>query len=237
MPSSLPTISSLDCVKVVGSFEELISEPLSNGINAACWPRVLDGDFAEVINHIGDGDGVRALEEDFLRSLNVSHSGKVAIDIMLNDRKRLADRGLDPLLNCIYGYPEDESSEVVATDVFSFHADSAPVEAETWLCTYYGSSSEGLRNQEAIRRIDIPSIRAELLKAYGGQDDDEFCRYLTENCYDLHYTALPNALPYVFGVGNLWKIAVEYPGNPVKPCIHRAPRPALGEPSRLLLIC
>jgi len=237
MPFSLPTISSLDCVKVVGSFKELTTESFSNGINAVCWPRVLDGDFGEVINRIGDGNGVRALEEDFLRSLDVSDSGKIAVDIMLNDRRCLEDLGFDPLLNCIYGYPEDESHKVVATDVFSFHADSAPVEAETWLCTYYGSSSEGLRNQEAIRRIDIPSIRAELLKVYGAQDDDEFCRYLTENCYDLHYAALPNAVPYVFGVGNLWKIAVEYPGSPVRPCIHRAPRPAVGDPSRLLLIC
>jgi len=237
MPFSLPTISSLDCVKVVGSFKELTTESFSNGINAVCWPRVLDGDFGEVINRIGDGNGVRALEEDFLRSLDVSDSGKIAVDIMLNDRRCLEDLGFDPLLNCIYGYPEDESHKVVATDVFSFHADSAPVEAETWLCTYYGSSSEGLRNQEAIRRIDIPSIRAELLKVYGAQDDDEFCRYLTENCYDLHYAALPNAVPYVFGVGNLWKIAVEYPGSPVRPCIHRAPRPAGGDPSRLLLIC
>ena len=122
------------------------------------------------------------------------------------------------------------------TDVFSFHADSATVEADTYLCTYHGSPSEGLRNDEAQRRVDIPATRAELLKRFGGNDDDAFREYLKENCYDLHYAPIPSARPFSFGLGNLWRIATDYPGCPVPPCIHRAPATLPGESPRLLLI-
>jgi hypothetical protein len=123
----------------------------------------------------------------------------------------------------------------VATDVFSFHADSAPVEADTWLCTYHGPASEGLRNEEAQRRVDVPATRAALLKLFGGEEDAGFQDFLKENCYDLHYVPVPSAQPYSFGRGNLWRIALDWPGNPVPPCIHRAPETRPGE-TRLLLI-
>ena len=107
--------------------------------------------------------------------------------------------------------------------------------ADTWLCTYYGRSSEGLRNEEARRRVDIAETRAALLKDFGGADDDAFREYLNENCYDLHYAPNANAQPFSFGLGHLWRIACEYPDSPVPPCIHRAPETAPGE-LRLLLI-
>jgi hypothetical protein len=120
--------------------------------------------------------------------------------------------------------------------VFSFHADSATVQADTYLCTYHGAPSEGLRNDEAQRRVDVPETRSELLKLFGGNDDDAFREYLKENCYDLHYTSVPAARPFSFGVGNLWRIATDYPGCPVPPCIHRAPATLPGASRRLLLI-
>jgi hypothetical protein len=123
----------------------------------------------------------------------------------------------------------------VSTDVFSFHADSAPVEADTYLCTYFGPASEGLRNEEAQRRIDVPATRAELLKAFGGEDDADFLEHLSENCYDLHYAPIAGAQPFSFGRGNLWRLALDYPGNPVPPCVHRAPDTRPGE-ARLLMI-
>jgi hypothetical protein len=141
--------------------------------------------------------------------------------------------GLDPVLNCIHAYPSDDADAPISTDVFSFHVDSAPIQSETWLCTYWGASSEGLLNSEAVRRVDIPSTRAELLELYGGCDDEGFCEFLSENCYDLHYAALADSEPYPFGIANLWRIAVQYPGCPVPPCIHRAPRT---DSPRLLLI-
>jgi hypothetical protein len=155
---------------------------------------------------------------------------------MLEDQRLLRAHQLDPVLNCIAGYPRDEEPGPVVTDVFSFHADSAPVPADTWLCTYHGPASEGLRNEEAQRRVDLPATRAELLKLFGGQDDADFREFLREHCYDLHYAPLPNAQPYSFGVGNLWRIAVEYPDSPVPPCIHRAPATQPGDAPRLLLI-
>jgi hypothetical protein len=123
----------------------------------------------------------------------------------------------------------------VRTDVFSFHADSAPVEAETWLCTYFGPASEGLRHEEAQRRVDVPETRGALLQLFGGEDDDDFREYLNEHCYDLHYAPGPDAQPFSFGLGHLWRIAVDWPGSPVPPCIHRAPETRAGE-RRLLLI-
>jgi hypothetical protein len=166
----------------------------------------------------------------------VSAAGRVAIDILLADQRRLREHDLDPVLNCINRYPRDENSGPVTTDVFSFHTDSATVEVDTYLCTYHGPASEGLRNDEAQRRVDVPATRAELLQRFGGDDNDAFREYLNENCYDLHYAPVLSAQPFSFGLGNLWRIAVDYPGSPVPPCIHRAPSTLPGQPPRLLLI-
>ena len=224
-------------IKVVSSFHDLMTSPFAEGVNALCWPRVLPGDFAEVVALLGAGEGIVMLDDVRLAGLPVSAAGRVAVEAMLEDARLLRECERDPVLNCIHGYPRDEDAGTVRTDVFSFHADSAPVEAETWLCTYYGAASEGLRNDEARRRVDIPETRAELLEVYGGEDDGGFGEYLAENCYDLHYAPVAQARSFSFGVGNLWRIAVQWPGSAVPPCLHRAPETAPGEPPRLLLIC
>lgn len=223
-------------VKRVHSFEELISTPFGDGVNALYWERTLTGDFGEVVNQLGATEEIATLDEALLLNLSVSEMGRAAIDRMISDYRLLQSRNLEPVLNCIGEYPRDENPGPVPTDVFSFHADSATVEADTYLCTYHGPASEGLRNDEAQRCVDIPETRAELLKCFGGNDDDAFREYLKENCYDLHYAAVPSARPFSFGVGNLWRIATDYPGCPVPPCIHRAPRTLPGESLRLLLI-
>jgi hypothetical protein len=222
-------------IQRVHSFAELVAAPFAGGVNALCWERTLAGDFGEVVALLGPGDGIVTLDEARLLSLPVSAPGRVAIDQMLADQRMLRGRDLDPGLNIIHGYPRDEAPGPVATDVFSFHADSAPVEADTWLCTYHGPASEGLRNEEAQRRVDVPATRAALLKLFGGEEDAGFQDFLKENCYDLHYVPVPSAQPYSFGRGNLWRIALDWPGNPVPPCIHRAPETRPGE-TRLLLI-
>ena len=225
-----------DRIQRVDSFAELVRTPFSNGVNALCWPRVLPGDFGEVVRLLGEGDGVVSLQEERLRKLPVGVSGRVATGVLLEDLRMLREVERDPVLNCIYAYPRDDDGGPVRTDVFSFHADSAPVEADTWLCTYHGASSEGLRNSEARRRVDLPGTRAELLDGFGGEEGDAFREYLSEQCYDLHYAAMAGARPFSFGVGHLWRIAVEWPGSAVPPCIHRAPETGPGEPPRLLLI-
>lgn len=224
------------CVKLVKSFHELATTPFADGVNALCWERTLAGDFGEVVARLGTGEGIVTLDESRLLALPVDAAGRTAIDMLLADQRLLRERGVDPVLNCIHGYPRDMDPGPVPTDVFSFHADSAPGPADTWLCTYHGPASEGLRNDEAQRRVDHPATRAALLKNFGGEDNDDFRAYLNENCYDLHYAPVPPAQPFPFGLGNLWRIAVEYPGCPVPPCIHRAPETQPGQPPRLLLI-
>lgn len=223
-------------IKIVQSFHELVTTPFQDGVNALCWQRSLPGDFSEVMAHLPAGEGITTLDEARLHGLPVSAAGRAAIAILLDDLRLLREHDLDPVLNCIHGYPRDESPAPVLTDVFSFHADSAPVEADTWLCTYHGAASEGLRNDEARRRVDVPETRAALLEEFGGADDAGFLEYLNENCYDLHYAPFPQAQPFTFGHGNLWRIAVDWPDSPVPPCIHRAPATVPGQPPRLLLI-
>ena len=223
-------------IRVVNSFSELVTTPFVGHVNALCWPRTLAGDFREVVERLGGGEGIRTLDEAQLLALPVSAAGRVAIETLLEDLRRLRALDRAPVLNCIHGYPRDEEPGPVSTDVFSFHADSAPVEADTWLCTYHGAPSEGLRNDEAQRRVDLPETRAALLKLFGGNDDDDFREFLREHCYDLHYAPAPLAHPFSFGVGHLWRIAVDWPGSPVPPCLHRAPETRPGDPARLLLI-
>ena len=223
-------------IKRVKSFQELITTPFANGINAFCWERTLPGNFGEVVQQFGVSEGITTLDEALLLGLPLSSAGRAAVNQLLEDHRLLQDHHLEPVLNCIQDYPRDENPGPVPTDVFSFHADSATGEADTYLCTYHGLASEGLRNDEAQRRVDIPETRAELLKRFGGNDDDASREYLKENCYDLHYASVPSARPFFFGVGNLWRIATDYPGCPVPPCIHRAPATLPCASPRLLLI-
>jgi hypothetical protein len=233
-PFTLPT--DYHRIQRVTNFQELVTTRFADGVNALCWERRLEGDFGEVVDRLGRGEAITAVDEARLLALPVSAAGRVAIENILADLRMLRGHNLDPALNCIHGYLRDETLEPVATDVFSFHVDSATVETDTWLCTYYGPSSEGLRNEDARRRIDVPATRAELLKCFGGEDDDAFRTYLNEHCYDLHYEPLPAARPFAFGCGNLWRISVAWPGSPVPPCIHRAPETRPGQAPRLLLI-
>lgn len=233
--NSPPPHSFPDQVRCVQSFRELAETPFAHGVNAFCWPRILSGDFGAVVAALDAGEGVVPLDAARLRALSVSPAARTAIDWMLSDLKLLQEQDRDPVLNCIYAYPRDEEPGPIQTDVLSFHADSAPVPADTWLCTYHGAPSEGLSNEHARRRIDIPATRTGLLADYGGPDDEKFADYLHDRCYDLHYVPTPEAQPYSFGLFNLWRIAVDHPGSPVPPCIHRAPATVAGEP-RLLLI-
>lgn len=223
-------------VRPVSSFDELVTTPFREGVNALCWPRTLEGDFAEVLAAVGAGQGITTLEEEDLMALKLSAEGEAAVRVLLRDLRLLRGHGLEPVLDCVDGYLRDEDPGPVPTDVYSFHADSATAEADTYLCTYSGAASEGLFGHEAARKVDQPEIRAALLKLYGGEDDEAFSAYLRENCFDLHYAPLPGARPYRFGVGNLWRIAVQHPGAAVPPCIHRAPETPPGAPLRLLLI-
>jgi hypothetical protein len=222
-------------VRLVRSFDELVTTRFANGMNALCWPRTLEGDFAEVVTKLDVERGITHLDAGILHALSLNAAGSVAIETMLADHRLLTEHGLQPTLDCINGYVQPEETGPVRTDVCSWHVDSATCEADTWLCTYFGPSSEGLANEQAIRRVDLPETRAELLKAYGGADDENFIEWLNDHYFDLHYAPLPEAKPYAFGIGHLWRVATLHEGCAVPPCIHRAPDPVPGQ-KRLLLI-
>jgi hypothetical protein len=180
--------------------------------------------------------GIVPVERSDLLALSLSAEGGIAREIMLGDLALLRSADLTPVLDCITGSEREPAEGAFHTDVYSFHADSATAPADTYMCTYVGACSEVLRNDEAMRRADVPETRAELLALYGGSDDEGFREFLNENFYDLHYIPLSLARPFSLGLHNLWRIALEYPGSPVRPCIHRAPITAPGMPSRLLML-
>lgn len=234
--SSLTLPSEYARIRVVGGFDALVSTPFRGGVNALCWPRTLTGDFGEIVGQLAVGEGITAIDDVQLWSLHLSEAGRMARDVLLQDQERLRALDLAPSLDCINGYCHAGEAEAMPTHVQSFHVDSATAAADTWLCTYFGSSSEGLRNDQASRRVDIRETRARILELYGGKDDEDFAEYLNASFHDLHYVPLPGAQPFSFGVGNLWRVACAYPGSPVPPFIHRAPATIAGGPPRLLLI-
>lgn len=221
-------------IRCVSSFAELQQARFAGSLNAACWPRVLEGNFEEVARVLGaTNNGVVSLDAATLEALTLSAAGRRAVRTMLRDLELLRERGLEPELNFITRYPRDDGP--VPTDVHSFHVDQAPFETDTWLCTYYGMPSQGLYNDQAERCVDSVELRAQLLQQFGGKESPEFEAYLQTHSYHLHYRPTREARPWSFGVGYLWRIATVWPGCPAFPCIHRAPDEVPEQP-RLLLI-
>jgi hypothetical protein len=236
MVSGFDPASGFAGVKLVHSFEELASFAWGDGINALCWPRNLPGDFAEIVAALRPGRGITPVDEETLSALPLSPSAAAARAVLLTDLERLADLGLDPLLETVHGYLGHREGERFPTHVQSFHADSADGPADTWLCTYSGRSSEGIPNGMATCRTQEPAARAALLAEFGGPDGREFEEFLHRHFHDLHYVPAEGATPWSFGIGHLWRIACDWPGCPVPPCIHRAPLTLPGDVPRLLLI-
>lgn len=223
-------------VHQVANFHDLVSTPFHGEMNAICWKRELAGDFSEIVSKVElNEENIVVLDEDDLLAFELSEQGQLAREILLNDLKLLKAHGAAPTLNIIRNYARDDSYPFFPTDVYSFHVDRSPVPTNTFLCTYYGASSEILPNSQGIQKILVPEIRAELKKLYDGPDEG-FESFLSEYFFDLHYAAKPGASPVSLGIGNLWRIAVDHPESQVPPCLHRAPEENTGE-KRLLLIC
>lgn len=221
-------------IQQVNSFEALSETPFERGVNALCWPRVLAGNFGQVVDALGrSNDGVVKIDDGMLARLALAADGKLAAEAMRTDLQRLRELDLEPELNCITAYPRDPGT--VPTDVYSFHVDEAPIETDTWLCTYFGPASEGLRNDQALECLEIEALKIGLWQQFGGSDATAFDTYVKEHSYHLHYRAKPGARPWSFGIGYLWRIATSWPGCRVPPCIHRAP-PDVADQPRLLLI-
>lgn len=230
MPDIFPSIIQ------VSSFQDLVNAKFKDELNAACWMRNLQGDFAEIVNSIAHRGNITVIEPEELLQLKLSEQGQLARGVILTDWKLLQEYGAQPSLNIITHYDRDEEASFFPTDVYSFHADRSPIASDTFLCTYYGAASELLPNHMVQQKILLPEIREELKKLYGGEEGEGFEEFLRENFFDLHYQAKPGAVPVNLGIGNLWRLAVDSPDSGVLPCVHRAPVEKPGEP-RLLMIC
>ena len=222
-------------IRFVTNFQDLVYTPFQKENNANCWTRDLVGDFSEIVTRIELSGNIAEIDIEELLELELSDFGQLAREVLLNDIKVLKEQGASPILNLIKYYDRDDSYPFFPTDVYSFHVDRSPIATDTFLCTYYGASSEIVPNAEATQKVLVPEIRHELKKLYDGPDEG-FESFLSEYFFDLHYQAQPNANIIRLGVGHLWRLAVDHPGSEVLPCLHRAPKEKTGE-SRLLLIC
>lgn len=217
----------------VTNFQDLVSTPFQGRMNAICWSRELTGDFSEIVEKIALDGNITVIEQEELLDLQLTEQGQIAREILLNDLKLLEAYGASPILNVIKSYDRDDS--FFPTDVYSFHVDRSPIPTNTFLCTYYGESSDILPNSQATQKVLIPEIRDEIKKLYDGADEG-FESFLSEHFFDLHYQAEPDANLINLGLGNIWRLAVDHPESQVPPCVHRAPTEKPGE-KRLLLIC
>jgi len=220
---------------LVSSFSELVSFNFQGSTNAVCWQRDLDGDFEEIVSKLTLKENITEVCIDDLMQLDLSEKGNLARETIIGDLKMLSDFGAAPSLNLLKNYDRDEEFDFISTDVYSYHADRSPVATDTFLCTYFGAASDFLPNDQCIQKILVPEIREKLRTLCDG-DDEEFETFLRENYFDLHYMPKPDARPVNLGKNNLWRLAVDHPGQKVLPCVHRAPLENEGE-YRLLLIC
>jgi len=222
-------------IQTVTNFQNLVSTPFHGDINAICWTRKLTADFSELVKMLELYGNITVIDQEDLLELELSEQGNLAREILLNDFKLLKAHGASPILNLIKCYDRDDANPFFPTDVYSFHVDRSPVPCDTFLCTYFGESSEILPNSQAEKKVLVPEIRDELKKLYDGPDE-EFESFLSEHFFDLHYQATTDASIISLGLGHLWRLAVDHPGSKVLPCLHRAPKEKAGQ-NRLLMIC
>lgn len=229
------TFSESSQIGMVSTFSELVNTDFKGEMNALCWYRNLEGDFAAIVRQLQIKENITEIYPKDLLALQLSEKGNTAREIILNDMRLLADFGASPSLNLLKCYERDDEFDFISTDVYSYHVDRSPIATDTFLCTYHGAASDIISNEQAEQKILIPEIRKKLKDLHSGPSE-EFENFLKENYFDLHYQAQPHAVPINLGLGHLWRLAVDHPKQPVLPCIHRAPIENEGE-YRLLLIC
>lgn len=229
------TFSGNTQIRVVSTFSKLIDSHFNGDMNALCWYRHLPGDFKEIVNKLELTDNITEVSIEDLLVLQLSKQGHLAREIILKDIQLLTDFGASPSLNLLKNYQRDEELDFISTDVYSYHIDRSPIEADTFLCTYHGPASDILPHDQVDQKIFIPEIREKLKKLYDGPKA-EFETFLKDYFFDLHYQPKPDSKPVNLGSGHLWRLAVDHPMQKVLPCVHRAPTEKNGE-YRLLLIC
>ncbi|TRX16341.1 DUF1826 domain-containing protein [Flavobacterium franklandianum] len=229
------TFSGNSQIGIVSTFSELVHTDFKEAMNALCWYRNLEGDFAAIVEQLQLKENITEVFPKDLLALQLSEKGNSAREIILNDFQLLTDFGASPSLNLLKCYERDEEFDFISTDVYSFHIDRSPIATDTFLCTYHGAASDIIANAQTEQKILIPEIRKKLTALHNGSAE-ELEDFLKENYFDLHYQAQPHSTPINLGLGHLWRLAVDHPEQQVLPCIHRAPIEKEGE-YRLLLIC
>ena len=229
------TFSDNSQIGMVSTFSEFVHTDFKGEMNALCWYRNLEGDFAAIVDQLQLKENITEVYPEDLLALQLSEKGDRAREIILNDLRLLTDFGASPSLNLLKCYERDDEFDFISTDVYSYHVDRSPVATDTFLCTYHGAASDIIANGQAEQKILIPEIRKKLAALHNGSSE-EFEDFLRENYFDLHYQAQPNVTPVNLGLGHIWRLAVDHPKQQVPPCIHRAPIEKDGE-YRLLLIC
>ncbi len=222
-------------IGVVSTFSELVNSNFQGEMNALCWHRDLVGDFKEIVAELELKENITEVSIEDLLALQISKKGNLAREIILKDIQQLTDFGASPSLNLLKCYERDEELDFISTDVYSYHVDRSPIETDTFLCTYHGTASDIVPNNQVEQKILIPEIREKLKELHDGPEA-EFETFLEEYFFDLHYQPKPNAKPMNLGLGHLWRLAVDHPTQKVLPCVHRAPVEKDSE-YRLLLIC
>ena len=221
-------------IGLVSNFSDLINTSFQGEMNALCWERTLIGNFKEITDLLILEENITEISIEDLISLRLSDAGIQARDIIIRDIQLLTEFGASPSLNLLQCYERDDEFDFISTDVYSFHVDRSPIATDTYLCTYYGASSDIIANENVVQKILIPEIREKLKELHDG-DESDFEQFLQEYYFDLHYQAQENAQITNLGVGHLWRLAVDHPEQAVLPCVHRAPFE--NDEYRLLLIC
>ncbi|MFO0595636.1 MAG: hypothetical protein U0228_10035 [Myxococcaceae bacterium] len=142
-------------IQQVHSLDALLA-PFTREVNARCFSRTLTGDFEAVARQLAT-DGVLEVDAELLQS--APGLDAAAVRVLLDDLAWLTSLGREPQLNVITHYPKDTRGLPITVDVHSFHVDSAPVEADTFLCTYAGACSEGSRTKRRCGSSTSPPCR------------------------------------------------------------------------------
>ena len=88
-------------VRVVDSFDALITSAFANDCNALCWKRDLSGNFDEILRGLEPAGGIVPVDEDWLRDADLSPAGRAAARTILEDLRQLREAGPDPEVNVI----------------------------------------------------------------------------------------------------------------------------------------
>lgn len=80
MPFTLP----LDYPRIqrVNNFQELVTTRFGNGVNALCWERKVEGDFAEVVHRLGPGEAITTVDDARLLALPASSTIHASIPVI-----------------------------------------------------------------------------------------------------------------------------------------------------------